>query len=212
MAHYQPQDKYFKRAREQGLPSRAAFKLSELLQRYHLLGPRSRVLDLGCAPGGWLAVLGRTAGSEARIVGIDLVPCAGASPNIKVLTGDAADPEVCRKAGELLGGRADLIISDMAPRLSGIKARDEARCAELLHLALQIAQRLLKPGGAMVAKAFMSGAFQEIVPAFRARFRTVGTVRTAATRPGSRELYLVARGFRTPPSDETNNDSPPPGV
>jgi 23S rRNA (uridine2552-2'-O)-methyltransferase len=209
MAHYQPQDKYFKRAREQGLPSRAAFKLTELLQRYHLLGARTRVLDLGCAPGGWLAVLARTAGSEARIVGIDLMPCAATSPNIKVLTGDVADPEVLRKADELLGGPADLIVSDMAPKLSGIKARDEARCAELLGLALQIARRMLKPGGAMVVKAFMSGGFQELMPAFRARFRTVDTVRTAATRPGSRELYLVARGFRPPPSEAADNNVPP---
>jgi 23S rRNA (uridine2552-2'-O)-methyltransferase len=196
MAHYQPQDKYFKRAREQGLPSRAAFKLSELLERYRLLRPRIRVLDLGCAPGGWLAVLAATAGQDARIVGVDLVACPAVSPRVSVLTGDAADAVVRRAASDLLGGRADLIISDMAPKLSGIKARDEARCEELLELALQIAAEILKPGGAMIAKAFMSGDFPQTVAAFRARFRTVALVRTAATRPGSRELYLVARDFR----------------
>ncbi|HEY2105602.1 MAG TPA: RlmE family RNA methyltransferase [Candidatus Binataceae bacterium] len=196
MAHYQPQDKYFKRAREQGLPSRAAFKLSELLERYRLLRPRIRVLDLGCAPGGWLAVLAATAGQDARIVGVDLVACPAVSPRVSVLTGDAADAVVRRAAFDLLGGRADLIISDMAPKLSGIKARDEARCEELLELALQIAAEILKPGGAMIAKAFMSGDFPQTVAAFRARFRTVALVRTAATRPGSRELYLVARDFR----------------
>lgn len=208
MAHYQPQDKYFKRAREQGLPSRAAFKLSELLQRHHLLSPGMRVLDLGCAPGGWLAMLGRMAGPDTTIVGIDLAPCAAAAPNVKVLSGDAADPEVCRAALALLGGPADLIMSDMAPKLSGIKVRDEARCEELLNLALQIALRMLKPGGAMIAKAFMSGGFQEILSAFRARFRTVDIVRTAATRPGSRELYLVARGFRAL-ADQAGKDTRP---
>ncbi len=196
MAHYQPQDKYFKRAREQGLPSRAAFKLSELLERYHLLRPRMRVLDLGCAPGGWLAVLARMAGNDARIVGIDLAPCAAVSPKVTLLTGDAADPEMRRAALDLLGGPADLVLSDMAPKLSGIKARDEARCEELLDLALEIASQMLKPGGALIAKAFMSGGFTQIVAAFRARFRVVDIVRTAATRPGSRELYLVARDFR----------------
>jgi 23S rRNA (uridine2552-2'-O)-methyltransferase len=196
MAHYQPRDKYFKRAREQGLPSRAAFKLSELLERYRLLRPGSRVLDLGCAPGGWLAVLARMANGEARIVGVDLVACPVTSPKVAVLIGDAADPAVRRAALDLLGAPADLIISDMAPKLSGIKTRDEARCEELLSLALQTAAEILKPGGAMIAKAFMSGDFAQIVAAFRARFRAVDIVRTAATRPGSRELYLVARDFR----------------
>ena len=195
MAHYQPQDKYFKRAREQGLPSRAAFKLRELLERHHLLRSRMRVLDLGCAPGGWLAVLAAMA-RDARIVGIDLLPCPVTSPTVAVVTGDAADAIVRRAAMDLLGGPADLIISDMAPKLSGIRTRDEARCEELLNLAMQIAAEMLKPGGAMVAKAFMSGDFAQTVAAFRVRFRTVDIVRTAASRPGSRELYLVARDFR----------------
>lgn len=196
MAHYQPQDKYFKKAREQGLPSRAAFKLSELLERYRLLRPRMRMLDLGCAPGGWLAVLAATAPADTRIVGVDLVPCPVTSPRVTVLTGDVADGAVRKEAFDLLGGPADLIVSDMAPKLSGIKARDDARCEELLDLALQIATEMLKPGGAMIAKAFMSGDFTQTVVAFRARFRRVEIVRTAATRPGSRELYLVARDFR----------------
>ncbi|SRR5579875_637503 len=206
MAHYQPQDRYFKQARAQGLPSRAAFKLSELLQRYHLPGPRARVLDLGCAPGGWLAVLGRMAGDETRIVGVDLVPCPAMSPKATVLTGDVADPKVRRAARDLLGAHADLIVSDMAPKLSGIRARDEARCEELLELSLRVAAEMLKPGGAMIAKAFMSGGFTQILGSFRARFRKVDVVHTAATRPGSRELYLVARGFRPAAVDGTGKD------
>jgi 23S rRNA (uridine2552-2'-O)-methyltransferase len=195
MAHYQPRDKYFKRAREQGFPSRAAFKLSELLERYRLLRPRMRVLDLGCAPGGWLAVLARMSGEGSTIVGIDLLPCQIASPKVKVLTGDAADPALRKAAFDLLAGRADLIISDMAPKLSGIKLRDEARCEELLDLALQSAAEILKPGGALIAKAFMSGDFPQTVAAFHERFHAVDVVRTAATRPGSRELYLVGRDY-----------------
>lgn len=201
MAHYQPRDKYFKRAREQGLPSRAAFKISELLESHRLLRPRIRVLDLGCAPGGWLAVLAANAARDARIVGIDLVACAppapgAAAPYVTALKGDAADPAMRREAYQLLGGPADLIISDMAPKLSGIRARDEARCEELLSLALNIAAEMLKPGGDMIAKTFMSGDFQQTLAALRASFGKVATVRTAATRPGSRELYLVARDFR----------------
>ncbi len=200
MAHYQPRDKYFKRAREQGLPSRAAFKLTELLERYRLLRPRMRVLDLGCAPGGFLAVLARMAGDESKVVGVDLVACPLAPAKITVLTGDVADPAVRRAAFEALGAPADLIISDMAPKLSGIKARDEARCEELLRVALQTAAEMLKPAGAMIAKAFMSGDFPQILTEFRARFGSVDIVRTAATRPGSRELYLVARQFHPAPA------------
>ncbi len=196
MANYQPHDKFYQRARAQGLPSRAAFKLSELLQRYRLTRRRMRVLDLGCAPGGWLAVLAKLAGPESRIVGVDLAACPAPAPHVSVLTGDAADPAIRRRAREMLGGAADLIVSDMAPRLSGIRARDEARCEELLHLALAAADEILRPGGAMIAKAFMSGDFAQIMTVFRARFRTLDIVRTAATRPGSRELYLVAREFR----------------
>lgn len=198
MANYQPRDKYFKRAREQGLPSRAAFKLSELLQRYRLVRPRMRVLDLGCAPGGWLAIIAPMVSDEAKVVGVDLVACPAPSPKVAVLTGDMAAPAVRQTALDLLGGPADLIISDMAPKLSGIKTRDAARCEELLELALQTALEMLKPGGALIAKAFMGEGFTQTVAAMRARFRTVDIVRTNATRPGSRELYLVARDFRPP--------------
>jgi 23S rRNA (uridine2552-2'-O)-methyltransferase len=199
MANYQPRDKFYKRAREQGLPSRAAFKLSELLERYHLLGPRVRVLDLGCAPGGWLAVMAPMVTGEGKLVGIDLAPCPPPSPKVAVLTGDVAEESTRRAALDLLGGRADLITSDMAPKLSGIRARDEARCEELVRLALQTAAETLKRGGAMIAKVFMGEDFPEILAAFRRHFRTVDIVRTKATRPGSRELYLVARNFRSAP-------------
>jgi 23S rRNA (uridine2552-2'-O)-methyltransferase len=157
-----------------------------------------RVLDLGCAPGGWLAVLGRMIGAGSRVVGIDLVACPPQSPQVTVLTGDVSDPALRRAALEALGGPADLLLSDMAPKLSGIKARDEARCEELLNLALQTAAEMLQPGGTMIAKAFMSGDFAQTLAVFRARFRALDIVRTNATRPGSRELYLVARDFHPP--------------
>jgi 23S rRNA (uridine2552-2'-O)-methyltransferase len=195
MANYQPQDKFFKKAREQGLPSRAAFKLGELIQRYHLLTPRARVLDLGCAPGGWLAVIARMLGPDGKVVGVDLVACGPPAPRVAVLTGDISDHSVRLAALDLLGARADLITSDMAPKLSGVRTHDEARCEELVRLALQAAGEVLRPGGSLIAKAFMGNGFTEIVAALRARFRSVDIVRTKATRPGSRELYLVARDF-----------------
>ncbi len=196
MATYEPHDKFFRKAREQGLPSRAAFKLAEILQRHRLVMRGARVLDLGCAPGGWLAILALAAGPEGKIVGIDLVRCKSAGRGVVTLVGDIRDRAARDAAREALGGAADLVTSDMAPKLSGIKARDEARCAELLEAALDTASESLRPGGAMVAKVFMSGEFHQTLARFEQRFARVETVRTKASRPGSAELYLVARGFK----------------
>ena len=195
MAIYQPQDKFYRKAHEQGLPSRAAFKLRELLARYRLVGRDTRVLDLGCAPGGWMAVLDEMVSGRGKVVGIDLAACRPPSPAAAVITGNAADQNVVRAALDLLGGPADLITSDMAPKLSGIRARDEARCEELVQLALEVAAQTLRPGGSMIVKLFMGGGFAQTTATFRGRFKLVDIARTKATRPGSRELYLVGRDF-----------------
>lgn len=200
MARYQPRDSYYWRARERGLPSRAAFKLDELLARHRVVRPGARVIDLGCAPGGWLAVLGAAVGSRGRVVGIDLAPARAASPNVIPLTGDLIDPAIRAEAAARLGGQADLITSDLSPKLTGIADRDQARSAELLNVALEFARTALRPGGAMVAKAFMGAAFDEVAAGFRRRFARVELARPRASRPGSAEIYLVATGFQ-PESD-----------
>jgi 23S rRNA (uridine2552-2'-O)-methyltransferase len=196
MGRYEPHDKFFRRARAQGLPSRAAFKIEELLTRFKLVHPGSRVLDLGCAPGGWLAIMGKAAGDRGRIVGIDLVRCAAPAPNIVTIAGDLRDREIQARAIGELGGPADLITSDLAPKLSGIRERDQARARELLETALATAESVLRPQGALVAKLFMGADFDEIRQLFSKHFVHVDVVRTKATRPGSSELYLVARDFR----------------
>ena len=200
MARYQPRDKYYWRARARGLPSRAAFKLDELLARHRLIRPGGRVIDLGCAPGGWLAVLAAAIGAGGRVVGIDLAPSRVAAANVIALTGDLNDPAVQAQAIVRLGGPADLVTSDLSPKLSGVADRDQARSAELLKAALEFARAALKPDGAMVAKAFMGGAFDEISAAFRAAFARLELTRPRASRPGSAEIYLVATGHRPPPS------------
>ncbi len=196
MARYEPHDKLYHRARAQGLPSRAAFKLEELLARFKLIRAGGRVVDLGCAPGGWLAILSGAVGDRGRAVGVDLAACARVGPNVITLVGDILDPAVRAALLKALGGPADLVTSDLAPKLTGIKERDEARLVELLEAAVMVAHDVLKPGGAMVAKVFMGGGFEPARSLFAGDFGQCEVVRTRATRPGSSELYLVARDFR----------------
>jgi len=196
MATYTPRDRFYRKAREQGLASRAAFKIEELIDRFKLARPGARIVDLGCAPGGWLEILARAAGPHGRVVGVDLVECR--VPGVITIAGDIRDSALSAAIAEKLGGRADLITSDLAPKLSGIAARDQARSRELVEAALALADPLLRPGGAMVAKLFMGADFEPIVAEFRRQFSSVQIARTEATRPGSSELYIVARDFRAP--------------
>jgi 23S rRNA (uridine2552-2'-O)-methyltransferase len=197
MARYEPRDKYYRKARDQGLPSRAAFKLDEIIARFRLVpAAPSRVLDLGSAPGGWLAILSPLVGRLGRVVGSDLVPIKFSFPNTLFIAGDIKDPLVQEEIALALGGPADLITSDMAPKLTGIKAHDQNLSAELVAIALAMAKRFLRPGGAMVAKVFMGTEFQPLLDDFKKSFAKVETTHPKASRPGSSELYLVARGFR----------------
>jgi 23S rRNA (uridine2552-2'-O)-methyltransferase len=196
MARYQPQDKFARRAKAQGLPSRAAFKLTELIERFRLVRPGARVLDLGCAPGGWLAILARSAGPQGRIVGIDLAECAAPAPNVITVVGDVREPAAREAIVHQLGGSADLVTSDLAPKLSGIREQDQARQADLVAIAIATARDVLKPSGAIVAKAFMGGEFESMRRWFRETFIEVQVVQTRATRPGSSELYLIGKKLR----------------
>jgi 23S rRNA U2552 (ribose-2'-O)-methylase RlmE/FtsJ len=296
MARYDPRDKFYRKARAAGLPSRAAFKIEELIARFKLVRPGARVADLGCAPGGWLAILTHAVGPNGRVVGVDIDQCAAPGPNVVTITGDIRDAAVRAQVANLLvnaavrqavapsvaagsaiatsgaarvatsggsavatsGGSAvatsgtapaanssaapvatsgtalgaeeakqsdrltsavgaiarcgeatasvevgarqlavaDLIASDLSPKLTGIADRDQARSAELLTIALEFAGVVLRPGGAMIAKVFMGGEFEDLKRKFDRAFDKVEVTHTRASRPGSSELYLVARGFR----------------
>ncbi len=195
MAKYEPHDRFYRKAREKGLPSRAAFKIEELLRRVKLQRG-ARVLDLGCAPGGWLAILGRAVGPEGRVVGVDIVACREFPPPVVSIVGDIRDVRLPARLLEALGGKADLVTSDIAPKLTGIAERDEAQADELVEAALTAARRTLRPGGAMIIKVFMAGGFKESLARFEAMFGKVEVTRVRASRPGSSELYVIARGFR----------------
>lgn len=197
MARYDPHDQFYRKARAAGLPSRAAFKLEELIARFKLVRRDAGVIDLGCAPGGWLAILARAVGSSGRVVGIDLDDCRAPASNVVTLAGDIREVAIRAAVAARLGGAADLVTSDLSPKLTGIAERDQARSAELITIALDFARGgALKPNGAMVAKLFMGGEFVEIKRAFDRAFDEVEIARTKASRPGSSELYLIARGLR----------------
>ena len=202
MARYEPHDRFYRAARARGLPSRAAFKLEELIVRFHLVRAGARVADLGCAPGGWLAVLARAVGERGRVVGVDLAACPRVAPNVVTIAGDICEVATRAAVGESLGGAADLVTSDLSAKLSGIRERDQALSLELITVAEEFARETLKPGGAMIAKVFMGEGFDEVRELFECDFARVEFVRTAASRPGSTELYAVARNFRRP--DDTH--------
>jgi 23S rRNA (uridine2552-2'-O)-methyltransferase len=199
MATYQPHDKYYRKARAQGLVSRAAFKIEEIITRSRLVRRDARIVDLGCAPGGWLVILARAVGPAGRVVGVDLTRCANPPPPAVTIVGDITGVETLSRAIAALGGPADLVTSDLAPKLSGITVRDQAQSERLLAAARNFARRALKPGGALVAKLFMGGDFKQILEDFERDFEHVEVTRPAATRPGSSELYVVARGFKSKP-------------
>jgi 23S rRNA (uridine2552-2'-O)-methyltransferase len=196
MATYTRRDTYYRKAREKGLPSRAAFKIEEILARFRLVKPGARIIDLGCAPGGWLVILARATGPSGLVAGVDLEESKPPAANVLTIAGDIREAVTVRSVIEKLGGPADLVTSDLAPKLSGIAERDDSRMRELIESAIWFAERTLKQDGAMVAKLFMGREFEAILDEFRGRFRNVEVTRTKATRPGSSELYIIARGFR----------------
>ena len=192
---YLRKDRLYRKAKAEGLRSRAAFKLEDLDRR--LLRAGDRVLDLGCWPGGWLQVAARRVGNEGRVVGVDLRkldPIAAA--NVRLVQGDVAEEATVEAIARALEGPVDLVLSDLSPALSGIRDRDEARASELVRSALGVAERMLRPGGSFVCKVFMNSEYGEVRDVIRRRFADVSTTRSQATRKGSAELYVIARGFR----------------
>ena len=191
-------DPYVAEAHRLGYRSRAAFKLIQLDDRFHLLRPGMRVVDLGCAPGGWtqIAVARVRAGNgRGAVVGIDLLP-TDPVPGAALLQGDFRDPVAADRLRAALGGPADLVLSDMAAPATGHVATDHLRIIALTEDALAFAQTVLRPGGAFVAKVFQGGATGDLLAALKRAFATVRHAKPAASRAESAETYVVATGFR----------------
>lgn len=186
-------DPYVAAARQQGWRSRAAFKLIEIDDRFHLIKPGLRVIDLGAAPGGWTQVAVKRGASD--VVGVDLLPIdriAGAS----FVEGDFTDPAMPERLKEMLGGPADLVLSDMAPNTTGHAATDHLRIMGLAEGALAFALEVLAEGGGFVTKVFQGGSERHMLDSLKTAFATVRHVKPPASRKESSELYVVATGFR----------------
>jgi 23S rRNA (uridine2552-2'-O)-methyltransferase len=199
---YNPQDRYYKRAKQEGYRSRAAYKLLELQQRFRLIRPGDVVVDLGAAPGGWLQVAAKLVSPTGKVIGIDLQTIdAFREPNIIVLQGDITASEMPRKIAELAPGKVDCVLSDLAPRLSGIRDADSARCLELNRTALNLATALLQSRGSFLVKSFVNQELQTFTLELKKHFNSVQRTRPEATRQGSSEFYYLAKGLHEQPED-----------
>jgi 23S rRNA (uridine2552-2'-O)-methyltransferase len=186
-------DPFVKAAKAHGYRARAAYKLTDIDDKFHLLRKGSRVIDLGCAPGGWLQVaLERGA---ASVAGVDLLPVEPLAP-AHLIEGDFTDPAVGPRLIDLLGGPPDVVLSDMAPNTLGHRRTDHLRIVLLIEAAAAFAVENLKPGGAFVAKAFQGGETAEVIKTLKAHFADVKHVKPKASRTDSSEVFLVATGFK----------------
>jgi 23S rRNA (uridine2552-2'-O)-methyltransferase len=185
-------DAYVRRAKEAGYRSRAAFKLLEIDRKDRILRPGMRVLDLGAAPGGWSQVAAERVQPGGKVVAVDLLAMQPI-PGVTILTGDFRAADL---AGAL-GGEADVVLSDMLPKVTGVPLVDQARAAELMLAAIDTCAKLLKPDGIFLTKIFQGDAFDDVVKELRSTFQTVAARKPAASRSESRETYLLARGRKT---------------
>jgi len=189
-------DPFVKQAQVDGYRSRSAYKLIELNEKDRLIKPNMRILDLGSAPGGWSQVAGRLVGRKGRVLATDILPM-DAVPNVDFIQGDFTDDKVVEQLLGWLGeGKFDLIISDIAPNLSGIDSADQAGSMYFLELALDTVRKTLKPGATFAAKMFQGSGSDEYVKELRKSFEKVLIRKPAASRKESREVYIVAKGFK----------------
>ena len=186
-------DPYVAAARQQGWRSRAAFKLIELDDRFHLIARDARVIDLGAAPGGWTQVALRR--GAAQVVGVDLLPIDPIAGAV-LIQGDFTAPEMPARLAAELGGKPDLVLSDMAPNTTGHTDTDHLRIMALAETALEFALEVLAPGGTFVAKVFQGGTERTLLDRLKRSFASVRHAKPPASRKESSELYVVAMGFR----------------
>ena len=192
----QERDPFVKRARREGRRSRAVYKLEQIDARERLLRPGMRVVDLGAAPGGWSQYVAERLGGRARIVAVDLLPMDTIA-GVEFIQGDFTEDETLQRLREALGDeRVNLVMSDMAPNISGNRIVDQPRSMHLAELAFDLCDEVLAEGGDFVCKLFQGAGTDAFVADVRKRFGRVRVMKPGASRPGSREVYLVARNYQ----------------
>ena len=190
------QDEYVLKARAQGYRSRAVFKLAEIQQKDHVLKPGQLVLDLGAAPGGWSEYASTIIGDQGKIIALDLLPLEPIA-GVTFLQGDFTEQETLDQLLALIGDRrCDLVLSDMAPNLSGMESVDQPRSIYLAELAFDLAENFLNSTGVFVVKLFQGAGSEELISSFRRRFRSVKLRKPDASRSRSSEIYAICDGLR----------------
>jgi 23S rRNA (uridine2552-2'-O)-methyltransferase len=191
-------DPYVRQAKAQGYRSRAAFKLDQLARRDKLLRPGMTVVDLGAAPGGWSQVAAQSVGPKGRVIAVDILEMPSIV-GVEFIHGDLGEESTLHRLEQALSGRsADLVLSDMAPNISGIAMVDQARAARLAEVALDFALKWLKPGGNLLVKTFHGEAYENLRQRLRVHFRQVVTCKPDASRSRSPEVYLLGRELVAP--------------
>jgi 23S rRNA (uridine2552-2'-O)-methyltransferase len=188
-------DPYVARAKREGYRSRAAFKLLEIDEKFKILKPGQKIVDLGAAPGGWSQIAAKVVGPKGKVVGIDLLPIDPMA-GVEFIQLDFLDESAPGKLIEMLGGPADVVMSDMAANTTGHKKTDHLRIIGLAEAAIYFAREILAPGGAFVAKVFQGGTENQLLADLKRDFAVVRHVKPAASRADSAELYVLATGFR----------------
>jgi 23S rRNA (uridine2552-2'-O)-methyltransferase len=196
LAVYQRKDTFYTRAKATGYRSRAAFKLQQLVQKGRLVRPGDCVVELGAWPGGWLQVVAAKVGAKGRVVGVDLQPIEPLpEANVLTVVGDINAAGTQERVIQACDGKVDVLLSDLAPKFTGVRARDEAQMQALADCVLQWVERILNPGGKLAVKLFMCDDLPQYVTRLRSMFGNVHLTRPEATRKGSAEVYAVASGF-----------------
>lgn len=189
-------DDYVKKAQQAGYRSRAAFKLLEIQEKDRVIKPGMRIVDLGAAPGGWSQIARGLVGEKGQVVALDILPMDPIA-GVDIIEGDFREDEPLAQLRNLLGENpVDLVISDMAPNVTGMASVDQPRAMYLCELALDFARECLKPGGGFVIKVFQGAGFDEYIKSVRQSFGRVVSRKPASSRPKSREIYLVAGNFK----------------
>lgn len=189
-------DPYVKQAQREGYRSRACYKLLEIQDKDHLIKPGMTILDLGSAPGGWSQVAAKLTGGKGRVIASDILPMDTLA-DVEFVQGDFTEDAVFETLLAMAGDQpVDLVISDMAPNMSGVSAVDQPRSMVLLELALDMARRVLRPGGCFLSKAFHGEGYDEFYRDFKTSFESAVTRKPKASRPRSREVYVLGKGFK----------------
>jgi 23S rRNA (uridine2552-2'-O)-methyltransferase len=193
---YNPKDYFFHKAKKENYAARAVFKIQEIDQRFKLFRSGMKVLDLGAAPGSWSQYASQKVGPKGKVMGVDLQPIKITLPNALFITADMRSLDLGQTMTEQgISPPFDLVLSDMAPKTTGVRIQDQMRSFELCMLALETAERFLKPGGHFVAKLFHSDEFEAFRKELQARFGKIEILRPKSTRTESKEIFLIGLGY-----------------